>query len=175
MRNWKTTLDRHLKCAFQITHRDVIWRTHSPNYHLSNFNSKCAFQIEIQNTHFAVVWKQSFRCLYKCSMSCSMVYKGYFPILADERARCVSVMARLNFALWFKANPRDRMLGRHSRLGKVEPDSAPHWVHTGSNLCHKRLKFSPVNLSCFSMFANTLDSQVIAPPAGKMKRANFPT
>ena len=59
MRNWKTPLDRHLKCAFQIMHRDVIWRTHGPKYHLSNFNSKCAFRIKLQNTHFAVVWKHS--------------------------------------------------------------------------------------------------------------------
>ena len=36
-----------------------FWRTHGPNYHLSNFNSKCAFRIQIQITHFAVVWKQS--------------------------------------------------------------------------------------------------------------------
>ena len=63
MRNWKTPLDRHLKCAFQITHRDVIWRTHGQKYRLSNFNSKCAFRIKIQNTHFAVVWKQSKRIL----------------------------------------------------------------------------------------------------------------
>ena len=49
MRNRKTPLDCHLKCAFQITHRDVIWRTHGPNYRLSNFNSKCAFRIKIQH------------------------------------------------------------------------------------------------------------------------------
>ena len=36
-----------------------FWRTHGPNYRLSNFNSKCAFRIKIQITHFAVVWKQS--------------------------------------------------------------------------------------------------------------------
>ena len=55
MRNRKTPPDRHLKCAFQMTHRDVIWRTHSPKYRLSNFNSKCAFQIHIHITHFALV------------------------------------------------------------------------------------------------------------------------
>ena len=59
MRNLKTPPDRHLKCAFQMTHRDVIWRIHGPKYSLSNLNSKCAFQIQIQITHFALVWKQS--------------------------------------------------------------------------------------------------------------------
>ena len=59
MNNLKTPPDRHLKCAFQMTHRYVIWRTHGPKYHLSNFYSKCAFQIQIQITHFALVWKQS--------------------------------------------------------------------------------------------------------------------
>ena len=39
-----------MKCAFQITHRDVIWRTHGPKYRISNFYSKCAFRIKIQNT-----------------------------------------------------------------------------------------------------------------------------
>ena len=58
-RNWKTPLYRDLRCAFQITflRRDLA-------YTLSflrslKFNSKCASQIKIQNTHFAVVWKQS--------------------------------------------------------------------------------------------------------------------
>ena len=55
MRNWKTPPDRHLKCAFQMTHRDVIWRTYGPKYCLSNDHSKCAIQI----THSALVWKQS--------------------------------------------------------------------------------------------------------------------
>ena len=55
MRNLKTPPDRHLKCAFQMTHRDVIWHTHGPKYRLLNFNSKCAFQIQIQITHFALV------------------------------------------------------------------------------------------------------------------------
>ena len=58
-RNWKTPLDRDLRCAFQITFRDVIWHTHSLKYRLLNFNTKCAFRIKIQTTHFAVVWKQS--------------------------------------------------------------------------------------------------------------------
>ena len=48
MRNLKTAPDRHLKCAFQMTHRDVIWCTHGPKYCLSNFNSKCAFQIKLK-------------------------------------------------------------------------------------------------------------------------------
>ena len=43
---------------------DVIWRTHGPKYRLSNFNSKCAFRIKIQNTHFAAVWK------LVCSRTC---------------------------------------------------------------------------------------------------------
>ena len=42
----KTPPDRHLKCTFQMTHRAVIWRTHGPKYHLSNFNSKCTFWIQ---------------------------------------------------------------------------------------------------------------------------------
>ena len=47
---------RNLKCAIQITHFGV----HTVHYYrLSNFNSKCAFRIKIQITHFAVVWKQS--------------------------------------------------------------------------------------------------------------------
>ena len=50
MRNSNDGPDHHLKCAFQITHRDVIWRTHGPKYRLSNFNSKCAFRIKIQNS-----------------------------------------------------------------------------------------------------------------------------
>ena len=42
-RNWKTPLDRHLNCAFQMTHYDVIWRTHViQNVHNSNDNSNCA-------------------------------------------------------------------------------------------------------------------------------------
>ena len=41
-----------------------FWRTHGPKYCLSNFNSKCVFRIKIQNTHFAVVWKQSLCILY---------------------------------------------------------------------------------------------------------------
>ena len=44
IRNLKTPLDRHLKCAFQMTHRNIIWRTHGTKYCLSNFNSKCAFR-----------------------------------------------------------------------------------------------------------------------------------
>ena len=44
---------RNLKCAMQITHRDVIWRTHGPKYSLSNFYSKCASEFEINNyCHF---------------------------------------------------------------------------------------------------------------------------
>ena len=42
MRNWKTPPDRHLNCAFQMTHRDVIWRTHGPKYCNLNDNSNCA-------------------------------------------------------------------------------------------------------------------------------------
>ena len=42
-----------------MTHCDVIWRTHGPKYHLSNDHSKCAIQMIIQITHFALVWKQS--------------------------------------------------------------------------------------------------------------------
>ena len=49
-RNWKTPLYRDLRCAFQITFCDVIWHTHSLFFF---------FRIKIQNTHFAVVWKQS--------------------------------------------------------------------------------------------------------------------
>ena len=41
MRNLKTLPDGHLK--WQMTHRDVIWRTHRPN---------TVFQILIQNAHF---------------------------------------------------------------------------------------------------------------------------
>ena len=37
--------DGHLKCAFQITHRDVIFRTHVPKYCHSNDHSNCAIQI----------------------------------------------------------------------------------------------------------------------------------
>ena len=66
MRNLKTPPDRHLKCAFQMTHRDVILCTHSPKYHLLNCNSKCAFQIKIEITHFALVRKQSmWPCIIK--------------------------------------------------------------------------------------------------------------
>ena len=50
--NWKTPLDHHLICAFQMTHRDVTWRTHVPKYCLSNDHSKCAIQMIIQITHF---------------------------------------------------------------------------------------------------------------------------
>ena len=59
MHNSKTILDRDLRCASQIANRDVIWRTHGPKYRLSNFYSRCTSRIKIQNTHFAVVWKQS--------------------------------------------------------------------------------------------------------------------
>ena len=59
MRNSKTPLDRDLRCASQITNLDVIWRTHGPKYLISNRDSRCASRITIQNTHFAVVWKQS--------------------------------------------------------------------------------------------------------------------
>ena len=58
MRNSKTHLRRDLRCASQITILDVFWRTHGPKYCISNRDSRCAFLITIQNTHFAVVWKQ---------------------------------------------------------------------------------------------------------------------
>ena len=58
MRNWKTPLDRHLKCAFQITHPGVIWRTHGPKYCLSNL---------IQNAHFELNFK--IRTLPSCENS----------------------------------------------------------------------------------------------------------
>ena len=45
--------------ASQIMNLDVIWRTHGPEYRISNRDSRCASRITIQNTHFAVVWKQS--------------------------------------------------------------------------------------------------------------------
>ena len=45
--------------ASQITNLDVLWRTHGPIYRISNRDSRCASRITIQNTHFAVVWKQS--------------------------------------------------------------------------------------------------------------------
>ena len=59
MRNWKTPPDRHLNCAFQMTHRDVIWRTHGPKYRHWNDHSNCAIQIIIQIAHFALMWKQA--------------------------------------------------------------------------------------------------------------------
>ena len=40
------------KCAIQITHRDVILRTHGPRYCHSNDHSNCSYQIEIQIAHF---------------------------------------------------------------------------------------------------------------------------
>ena len=58
MRNWKTPLDRHLKCAFQITHRDVIWRTQGPKYCLSNL---------IKNAHLQLKFK--IRTLPSCENS----------------------------------------------------------------------------------------------------------
>ena len=69
MRNLKPPPDRHLKCPFQMTHRDVIWRTHSSKYCFLNFNSNCAFLIKIKITHFALVWKQSKRILWSCIMT----------------------------------------------------------------------------------------------------------
>ena len=62
MRNLKCTIQmmvRVIRIIIWIAHLKLhiamwFWRTHGPNYRLSNFNSKCAFQIKI--THFAVVW-----------------------------------------------------------------------------------------------------------------------
>ena len=36
---------RNLKCAIQITHRDVILRTNGPKYLHSNDHSNCAIQV----------------------------------------------------------------------------------------------------------------------------------
>ena len=37
--------DYHLNCAYQITHRSVILRTHGPKYRQMNDYSNCAIQI----------------------------------------------------------------------------------------------------------------------------------
>ena len=67
-------------CVRQITSRFVIWNAQfkwwcGPSfelriskYRLSNFNSKCAFQIKIKITHFAVVWKQSDSWVINCEL-----------------------------------------------------------------------------------------------------------
>ena len=74
MRNWKTPLDRDLRCASQITNLDVIWRTHGPKYCSLNRDSRCASRITIQNTHYAVVWKQSKIQLGKLGQNSLMTY-----------------------------------------------------------------------------------------------------
>ena len=71
MRNSKT----HLKRASQITILDVFWRTHGPKYRISNRDSICAFLITIQNTHFAVVWKQP---KYSCHLWTSFYLNTFF-------------------------------------------------------------------------------------------------
>ena len=43
--------DRHLNCAIQITHRNVILRTHGPKYSHSN-DSNCAIRMIIWIAHF---------------------------------------------------------------------------------------------------------------------------
>ena len=42
MRHWKSPPDHHLNFAIQITHRNVILRTHGPKYRHSNDHSNCA-------------------------------------------------------------------------------------------------------------------------------------
>ena len=57
MRNLKCTIQmmvpgplfEYLNCAFQISHRDVILRTHGPKYSHSNDHSNCAIQITHHN------------------------------------------------------------------------------------------------------------------------------
>ena len=59
IRNWKTPPDRHLKCAFQMTHRDVIWHVHTVQ--------NTIFRILIQNAHFEL--KLKLRTLLSCENS----------------------------------------------------------------------------------------------------------
>ena len=63
--------------ASLITNLDVIWRTHGPKYRISNRDSRCASRITIQNTHFAVVWKQS--KLLKASVDGGANWAGLCP------------------------------------------------------------------------------------------------
>ena len=69
--------------ASQITNLDVIWRTHGPKYRISNRDSRCASRITIQNTHFAVVWKQS-KIMYIYTIKwemCDQYWKNVFSSL----------------------------------------------------------------------------------------------
>ena len=93
MRNSKTPLDRDLRCASQITNLDVIWRTHGPKYRILNRDSRCATRIKIQNTHFAVMWKQpkiayssSRLCFEQEHPSCWKMFKSRHHI-----AQCIDV------------------------------------------------------------------------------------
>ena len=54
MRNSNDGPDRHLNCAFQITHGDEILRTHGPKYRHSNdtSNSNCATRMISQIVQF---------------------------------------------------------------------------------------------------------------------------
>ena len=100
MHNWKTPLDRHLKCAFKITHRYVIWHTHGPKYRLSNFNSKCAFRIKIQNTHFAIVWKQSKLCCFIKIPLENLVLCQWMPTLYLHFTLCLSPFLCASLSQW---------------------------------------------------------------------------
>ena len=67
MRNSNGVPDHDLNCAFQITHRHVILRTHGPKYRHSNDNSNCAILMIIQIAHFCssvkTVWVYKFENL----------------------------------------------------------------------------------------------------------------
>ena len=52
---WTTCMQNYIamrNCAFQITHRYVILRTHGPKFRHSNDHSNCAIWIKIQIAHF---------------------------------------------------------------------------------------------------------------------------
>ena len=50
LRNSNDGPDHHLNCAIQITHRDVILRTHGPKYYHSNDHSNCALLLSCENS-----------------------------------------------------------------------------------------------------------------------------
>ena len=52
MRNSNDGPDHHSNCAIQITHHDVILRTHGLKYRHLNDHSNCAFRIKFLIAHF---------------------------------------------------------------------------------------------------------------------------